>query len=261
MQFGDILVCMDGSENGRQCTSIALRLALHSHARVIGYYLPAAAAGVGFPESSVPSSMDDEAVEFDRQLRLRGLEGTFVAGEKRGNIADIADHARCVDLIVAGLGFPDGPDPDQLNIEQLVLECGRPVLGIPLAGASDEIGMNVMVAWDGSRESARALHDALPFLREASAVTVAAIDEDVSSAASAMNAIAHLKRLGIAAAIDTLPDLGMPIGDELLSKIERNEIDLLVAGAFGHSRLREHLVGGTSRTLLHQMMVPVLVSH
>ena len=67
--------------------------------------------------------------------------------------------------------------------------------------------------------------------------------------------------MGLDASVDTELDLKLPIGEEILSRVERAEVDLLVAGAFGHSRLREHLIGGVSDTLLHQMMVPVLVSH
>ena len=86
-------------------------------------------------------------------------------------------------------------------------------------------------------------------------------DGDPTSVLSPGTLVHHLKRLGITAAIDTELDMQLPIGDEILSRIEREEVDLLVAGAFGRSRMWERLFGGTSRTLLHQMMVPVLASH
>ncbi|MCP4305577.1 MAG: universal stress protein, partial [bacterium] len=143
----------------------------------------------------------------------------------------------------------------------LVIECGRPVLGIPIANVPEEIGKNIMVAWDGSRESARALHDAIPFLREAATIKIVSIGSRPSSVRSPTTVAGHLGRLGITADVDTALDMQLPIGEEILSRIEREDVDLLVAGAFGHSRVREHLFGGVSRTLLHQMMVPVLVSH
>ena len=265
MQFGDILVCLDGSETGRKRTAIALALAARTHARVTGYYLPPP-RGLpieDFLDTPPTVILDTESVEFERQLRLSGVDGTWVLGIASRAIEDIVNHARCADLVVAGLGFPDDPasNPQGIDIEQLIVQCGRPVLGIPIANLPSKIGQNIMVAWDGSRESTRALNDALPFLREAATVTIVSIDGNPASVPSPNNVVAHLERLGIPATIDALLDFELPIGEELLSRIERAEIDLLVAGAFGHSRLWERLFGGASRTILHQMMVPVLVSH
>ena len=194
---------------------------------------------------------------------MRGLEGTWVLGSDSHPAQDIASYARCADLVVAGLGYPDDPssDPQNLDIEQLVIECAGPVLGIPITTGSDEIGRNVMVAWDGSREASRALRDAIPFLREAATVRLVWIDRNANAVASPSDAVAHLQRLGIMASIDTEIDLHLPVGEEILSRIGREGVDLLVAGAFGHSRLIERIVGGVSRSLLHQMMIPVLVSH
>jgi nucleotide-binding universal stress UspA family protein len=90
---------------------------------------------------------------------------------------------------------------------------------------------------------------------------VVSIDRDPIAVASPGEVVAHLQRIGIPATVDDQLDLHLPIGDEILSRIDKNGVDLLVPGAFGHSRLAEHLVGGVSRSLLHQMMVPVLVSH
>jgi nucleotide-binding universal stress UspA family protein len=265
VQFGDILVCIDESATGRQRTELALALAARSRASVVGYYLtPSPGVAVeDFLDTPQTATIETAAVEFERQLKLNGLEGTWVLGRVSGRIEDIAKYSRCVDLVVAGLGVPDDPasDPQGLDLEQLVIECGRPVLGIPIINVSGKVGQSIMVAWDGSREAARALHDAIPFLREAATIKVVSIESDPMSVLSPDHVVAHLKRLGIAAAVDAALDLKLPVGDEILSRIERAEVDLLVAGAFGHSRVREHLFGGASRTLLHQMMVPVLVSH
>jgi nucleotide-binding universal stress UspA family protein len=178
-------------------------------------------------------------------------------------VEDIVKYARCVDLVIVGLGVPDDPtsDPQALDTEQLVIECGRPVLGIPIANVPEHIGQNIMVAWDGSRESSRALHDAIPFLREATTIKIVSIKSDPTSVISPSAVVAHLKRLGISATVDTTTDLRLPIEDEIFTRVDWEGVDLLVAGAFGHSRVREHLFGGVSRTILHQMMVPVLVSH
>jgi nucleotide-binding universal stress UspA family protein len=146
-------------------------------------------------------------------------------------------------------------------VERLVIECGRPVLGIPSANVPEAIGRNVMIAWDGSRTASRALHDAIPFLRDAASITIVSIDIDPLSIHAPANVVKHLERSGISAKVDTSLSLDLPIGEELLSRVDWEQIDLLVAGAFGHSRVWEHLFGGPSMTLIHQMMVPVLVSH
>jgi nucleotide-binding universal stress UspA family protein len=132
---------------------------------------------------------------------------------------------------------------------------------IPVMATSEQIGTNIMIAWDGSRQASRAMHDALPFLHDATTVQIVSIDADLLATASVNEAVAHLHRLGITATIDDQLDLRLPVGQEILSRIDRYGVDLLVAGAFGHSRLIEHIVGGASRSLLHQMMVPVLISH
>jgi len=263
MQFADILVCIDGSLTGRKRTDLALALAARSRARLTGLYLPGKGNAVGLRDNGQAETNEAAAVEFDRQLTANSIEGTWVLGDRSRGVEDVVNHARCSDLVIIGLGPPDDPgaDPQGLDVERIVVDCGRPVLGLPIVSLPETIGKRILLAWDGRRACTRALHDALPFLREAAAVKVVSVDADPFFIASATNAVAHLKRLGVTAEVDTALDLQLPIGEEILSRIEREEIDLLVAGAFGHSRIWEHLVGGTSRTLLHQMMVPVLVSH
>jgi nucleotide-binding universal stress UspA family protein len=272
MRFGDILVCIDHTETGNRRKALALALAARSRANLIAYFLmprqrPAVEDVFGTTMGDLLDPPDRTVIEnastnFEQDLKLHGLEGTCVIGNPSRVTEDIASYSRCVDLVVAGLGSPDDPDsPNPLDIEKVVIECGRPVLGIPVTMTADQIGTNIMIAWDGSREASRAMHDALPFLHEATTVQLVSIDRDSLAVASVNEAVAHLKRLGITATIDDQLDLRLPVGEEIFSRIERYGVDLLVAGAFGHSRLIEHIVGGVSRSLLHQMMVPVLVSH
>jgi len=259
MQFGDILVCMDRAETGRERTQLVLALAVRSHARVVGYYLPPRQKG---GEGEV-ENLDDAAADFARQLTMHSLEGTWIVAGASHREEEIATLARYVDLVVVGLGDPDDPasDPERLDTEQLVIGCGRPVLGIPIANVPERIGENILVAWDGSREAARALHDAIPFLRDAATIKIASIESKRTSVGGPSAVVAHLQRLGISATVDTMTDLGLPIEDEIFTRVDWEHVDLLVAGAFGHSRVRERVLGGVSRSLLHQMMVPVLVSH
>jgi nucleotide-binding universal stress UspA family protein len=176
-------------------------------------------------------------------------------------LSGIVRYARVADLVVAGISPVPSELPD-LDIEGLVVGAGRPVLGLPPGKLPDRIGRNIVIAWDDSREASRAVHDALPFLHDARSVRVLSLGNGHRVTDSADLLLAHLRRQGVPATMD--PDHGLHAdspADEILSRLQSPEADLLVAGAFGHSRLGERLFGGASRTFLHQMMIPVLVSH
>jgi nucleotide-binding universal stress UspA family protein len=143
-----------------------------------------------------------------------------------------------------------------------VLACGRPVLGLPIMNLPPELGKTILVAWDGSRESTRAMHDALPLLAGAETVMVLTVDAERNLKGSgAEAAAAHLRRHGVKAIAKETSSAELELGLAILSYAESQRADLVVAGAYGHSRLSESILGGVSRTLLHQMMVPVLMSH
>lgn len=271
MKLADILLSSNGTRHGRAATKAALDLAARSGARVLSYYVPSPTElpvenemSLENPDEAPPTEAVDAAeAEFDRLLQSNGVEGEWALGNADEAINDLARYARNADIVVVSLGDPDDPssDPQGVDVEKLVMACGRPVLGIPVANVPETIGRNVMVAWDGSREATRALHDAVPLLHDAQSITIASIDIDPLSILSPANAVEHLRRMGINAKVDTSLSLDLPIGEEILSRVDWEQIDLLVAGAFGHRRLWEHLFGGPSMTLIHQMMVPVLLSH
>jgi nucleotide-binding universal stress UspA family protein len=205
-----------------------------------------------------------EAIErrFEEDLKLHGLEGTWLLSSDDA-VQDILGKARTVDLAILGLGNPDRSVSDGQGFfpEDVIVGSGVPVLGLPIANLPKEIGREVLLAWDASRGASRAMNDALPLLAEAGSVTVLAVDSDLQLWNSAQSAAAHLRRHGVKADARQIPSAGMTIGDVILSYCEHLRADLVVAGAFGHSRLRESIVGGVSQTLLRQMMIPVLMSH
>jgi nucleotide-binding universal stress UspA family protein len=141
------------------------------------------------------------------------------------------------------------------------------LLVVPYVGAPTTIGNNVLVAWDGGREAARALTDAMPLLRRATRVTVGCLDPGASArgadSAGRERLGGYLRRHGIAAEIDytKLGPGDIPIGDWILSRVADLGCDLLVMGGYGHPRWREQVLGGATRTLLSSMTVPVLMSH
>src|SRR3954451_22443648 len=211
---------------------------------------------------------------FGEACRAQRVAGDWLLD--RGPIVDdLIRRIRTVGLAIVGLGDPDGvaPDPQGFRPDDIVLGCGRPVLGVPIANLPERVGRTVLVAWGGSGRARRGveaappasgpLTDPLPFLAEAEAVTVLSVDPDEGLSWSLDAAVAHLKRHGVAAAAERSGDV-LGSGDiavAILNEADYRHADLLVAGAYGHSPLGETLFGGVSRGLLHQMMVPVLVSH
>ena len=176
-------------------------------------------------------------------------------------------HGRYVDLIVLGQSDPDDPQGALFRPlpEEVALAVGRPILIIPYAGSWREIGRRVLVGWDASREATRAINDAMPLLAGAASVTVLAIDPvdgpaghgEVPGADIAL----HLARHGVNATIEATVSAGIGVGNALLSRASDLEADLLVMGAYGHSRVRELLLGGATRTVLDSMTLPILMAH
>ena len=178
----------------------------------------------------------------------------------------VLQHSRACDLIVAGqreglwemsriLDFP----------ERLVMESGRPLLVVPLAGQSSNAIHHVMIAWNGKREAARATFDALPMLKAAKRVTVLAIEQTdtdgISAALPDTSIAAALARHDIDVTIKTASADKASVGEAIAKAVGKERVDLLVMGAYGHARLREFVFGGATHHLMQKMPVPVLLSH
>lgn len=184
-----------------------------------------------------------------------------------GGLADvIANEARYSDLLI--LGQPDPGDKVSLNeglADQIIFSAGRPCLMIPHVGAVSGFGKDPLIAWDGSREAARAVHDALPLLELAKTVTVLVVQPEKVAAElddlpGAMIA-EHLARHDIAVEVKVLDGKVQNTGDMIMSYVHENGHDLIIMGAYGHSRLREIVLGGVTRQVMANMKVPVLMSH
>ena len=266
MHLADFLVCIDASAEGRKRMRVAMSLAVRFGAWVTGYYVsPTQGLLEGGSVHAAAGDVAEEVLgEFEDGLKSKGLSGSWILGQKSADLSDFVAEARCSDMVVAPLaplpGYPAGLQG--LDIDAMVIDCGRPVLGLPLANLPEKIGTNIVVAWDGSREAARALHDALPFLHMARSVRILSLGSGGGAHGGAEQVVAHLHHHRIPATLDANSTISMETPeDEILGRLQMPEADLLIAGAFGHSRLRERLFGGASRTFLHQMMIPVLVSH
>ncbi|WP_174425402.1 universal stress protein [Cupriavidus basilensis] len=180
--------------------------------------------------------------------------GWVLAQEAR--VADLAVMARPVATQeVASLGAGAA--------EYVLLNAGRPVLLVPQAFRRLH-GGHVVIAWDGQREAARAVADAMPLLLRASHVTIIGVWDDRGEPRADSEPVAglrhYLQRHGIVAGVRNVQKAG-PVATSLLDAVGALGADMLVAGGYGHSRMRELIMGGTTRTLMHRAPVPLLLSH
>lgn len=208
--------------------------------------------------------MRRRAEEVEKQFKAKtseaGIEAAYRSEE--GDPIELAiEQARTADLVVVGQSNPEGEDDFSIP-DHLALESGRPVLVVPYAGSFDSIGKRVMVTWNGTREAARAIGDAIPFLAGAEEVVVLAVNAPGETHTSCKDVVAQLERHGIKAKAQHITaSAGMSVADTVLSSLSDNGSDLLVMGAYGHSRMREMVLGGVTRSILGHMTVPVLLSH
>lgn len=170
--------------------------------------------------------------------------------------------ARLSDLVVIEQGDPATRKIADRYIERLLLGAGRPVLVVPYIQDKPARFGTVTVAWDGSATAARALADSIPFLRAADHVEVVSVGRPDMEAGipGEERILRHLARHGVDARCRVLPS-DIAVADTLLDHAADRGSDLLVMGVYGHSRLREAMLGGASRTILRTMTLPVLMSH
>jgi len=177
--------------------------------------------------------------------------------------AVVMDHARCADLIVAGQADPSWDFSSTMDFpERLALESGRPVLVVPNVGHDRELGRNVLIAWKPTRQAARAAFDALPLLTDAERVQILEVKPSADTPLIPDTSIAAaLGRHGIKPILRSTVEPDSRVGDEILLRLAEEGADLLVMGAYGHSRVREYVLGGATRHVARHMTVPTLWSH
>jgi nucleotide-binding universal stress UspA family protein len=174
-----------------------------------------------------------------------------------------ASAAHYADLVVTGGPAAGDEGPRVIAPENLVVECGRPLLFNPEAANGGTIGERVIIAWSESREAARATFDSLPFLLSANTVTIVTVaDEDPYGTPPRERIAATLKSHGVKTLVDVVPPKkGQSTSATLFDYASRKGADLLVAGAYSHSRWREGLFGGMTKSIFEAAPLPVLLSH
>ena len=281
MSYKDLLVVLDSDASARERIEIAAALAERFSAHLVGLYplpMPEAPRHFGYYDPALLNPFFEElrarardAADKTREVfeHIASLHG--VSAEWReipeGADADPAVHARYADLAILGQLDPDSGEPDMIRPrpEQVTLASGRPILVVPYAGNFPSLGRRVVIGWNASREAARAVNDAMPLLTAAEIVSILTIDPREGPRAHGelpgADISLHLARHGVKAEIERTVSPDLPVGEALLSRAADLGADLLVMGAYGHSRARELLLGGATRSLLRSMTLPVLMSH
>ena len=207
---------------------------------------------------------NDAISRFDAGVKKAGLsaETRLLDATFGGAATRFAEIGRRFDLVVVGQAQREGGPADDLLIEGALFESGRPLVIVPYIQRRGITLERVLACWDGSRTAARAIGDAMPFLERAKAVDVVIVAEErKSEEMTGANMSAHLVRHGVAASVKRIAKGDIAIQDALLSYAADSGADLMVMGGYGHSRLREFILGGVTRGILASMTVPVLMSH
>ncbi|MEE8280356.1 MAG: universal stress protein [Alphaproteobacteria bacterium] len=277
MALKDLIVHVDSSPACPARLDLAVTLARENDAHLTGLYVIAPAPIHQYAEADLGPQlieahdryMREAASEAERMFEQR-LERSALKAEWRcveGNVSDVVTlNARYADLAIVGQRDAERHDPGTAPElpEHVVLDVGRPVLILPHAGNFPTVGERVIVAWKANRGGARAVNDALPFLKKAKQVLVLAVDtrDGISGHGDVPGAdiSRHLARHGIEAEAAEVAAEDVSVGEMLLSRAADFAADLLVVGAFGRPRWRSLVLGGVTRHLLSHMTLPVLMS-
>lgn len=276
MSFHTIVVHLDGAPGSAMRTELAVGLAREHGSHLIGL----APTGEVAPPFEFGASLVDPGYlvatghylrtqaqrlcdDFDATAAAASLASHESRVVEAGHAASVMALARAADLTVIGQverGAPAAAVERDLP-EQVVLGSGRPVLVVPYTGRFRVPGGHVLAAWNASREAAHAFAGALPLLQRARKVTVMTQREAQAEPFATQDLAAWLQRQGVKTAhfADEVAPLG--VGDLLLSRAADLDVELIVMGAWGQSRLKEWALGGATRSLLQQMTVPVLMVH
>jgi len=279
MSYKTILTHCNDNERLSRLLGVAAPLAAAFGARLVGVSVipPIVVIPAGIPGAAHVIVIDEHAkayraanpamkCAFEEAARAHNVVAEWREGDAGSSTVArvVMQHVRTADLVVALHAASDWSGSLNLDVaERLALEGGRPVLIVPNTGSHHPIPKRIVVGFTDKREATRAVFDALPLLQRAEEVTVIEVDPRSGPEIAEIRAAlcATLSHHGVTCKEDTATSRHGNVGDALLACCERMKADLLVMGCYGHSRLREFVLGGASRHLLHGMTLPVLMSH
>ena len=276
MDLVDLAVHVDHRQQSKPGLDVAIALAERCNAHLTAVYVDPAPLAPELMEMSTASVLLESIAQqeaewaaiarkkFEDAVRVSNIQSSFEHGTGP-RFTSLSTHARYSDLLVLTQDGENSQPRLSGFADNVLLDCARPVLMVPYVGAPAPVDGTAIVAWSGTRESARAVNDALPLLSLAREVQVVVIqpkntplrDTDLPGA----GLCAHLARHGLNVEAKVLHGEGVSTGNLLLSHAADVSANLIVMGAYGHSRLREMILGGVTQQLLEEMTVPVLMSH
>ena len=278
MAYRDVLVVADDTPECTQRMQFAARLAARHEAHLIGMmlrygqtYAERTEAYVVAADEKRRRAAEDAAhvrirEELELQARAAGVPFEWYSAEGEP-VRTVSLFCRHADIAVIGQSVdrPGALGTVRDLAELVALASGRPVVTVPRSGAPAGAGEREMVAWDAGREATRAVADSLPVLQRAEQVLIYSVDPeergDRHGDLPGVDLARHLARHDINAKVETVSGSDADAGDMILNRIAEAGIDLLVMGAYGHTRIRELWLGGVTRQMMRNMTVPVLLSH
>jgi nucleotide-binding universal stress UspA family protein len=279
MALKNLLVHLDFAKATPRRVECAIELARDCEAHLTGLAVAATPSVPSFVEGQVPVDVMQEArqhlqdrvqelaEEFRKTADAAGInyEVRTETGMEHEVPEIVARHGRYTDMVVLGQVDREDPAAGAASMpEEVILTCGRPVLLIPYIGAKT-LGTRAVVAWNASREAARAVNDALPLLERAERVVVMSVNPKTGSRGHGeepgADIATHLARHGVKVDVQHYNADDIRVSDMLLSRVADDGDDLIVMGGYGHTRMREMILGGVTREMLRSMTAPVLMSH
>ena len=273
----DVMVHLDGTAADEARLAAVDEIAELFQSRIIGLFLnvlpllaPEEENGLSAVQSVNLIDLAREAgdkMEIKLTQRLARLQKPVELRRFDGFVDTIADiaarEARTADAFVTLRPNGASPEPERM-VESVLFGSGRHLLLVPHRRSAKVALDHILLAWNGSRESARAMAEAMPYLRKAQAVTVIVVDDEPpveQNALEGVSAVDHLKQHDVSAVLHHARARKGDVGATLMTEAKQRKANLIVMGGYGHSRLREWLLGGATYELLHGAHVPLLIAH
>ena len=262
-----------GTRDAAAAYAVSMAQAFEAYLAAVAFayepVLPAIVGG-GIPESVIEEQREENdkaaktaVTQFEGAARAIKFDARVVPASLAGAADTFGDIARVYDLSIVGQSERDRVGPEELIVEGALFGSGRPVMVVPADYTGGMRLERVLVCWNGGRNAARATGNAIPFLRRAKQVEVVTVGTELAAPAltSANDLCRHLERHGITVSPKRIEPGSKRVSESILDYAGSSGAGLIVMGGYGHSRLREFILGGTTRGVLKAMTVPTLMSH
>ena len=275
MSIKTILAHVTNDEHGARNLDVACTLAEKYDAHVVGLhvmyldvvpaydspYVQVPLELLEFKREADQKNADAAKAIFDKAIGARSVsaEWRVTSGEV---VLELAHQSRYADLtIVSNLGPEEAPLSIATLPADLVLASGLPVFAVPSVKPGATLGRRILVAWNAGREAGRAVHDAMPMLMAAESVQILVVGKAQADRLLGADIATHLARHGVKADVEQVEAVTTAVEDVILAAAKAHGSDMIVAGAWGHSRLREWVLGGVTKHLLSHAEIPLLLAH